>query len=367
MTSSHVARNSIVIIATVLVAYAMFWMRGILTPLALALFLMVMVDGFARTLAQRVTFLPEWAALPVALLLSVLGFGLTVYAVAANAPGFGAELFDAAPRLNALIAEVAGWFHIRVPPTVQELINQLNPIRYVGSIAAALQTFGSGAAYVLIYFGFLIASRAGFAHKAERLYPDAGERDHAAAVFFRIRNGVERYLWLQTVTGAIIAVMSWALMAALHLNSATFWAFIIFIVCYIPVIGGLVAGVLPPLFALVQFTAWWPAAVLFVGLQLILFVVGNVVLPRMQRDSLNIDPVVVLLSLAFWGAIWGIVGMFLSTPLTVMGIIVLAQFPGTRWIAVLLSGDGEPETEPVLSPPPKALPAPPPRKVRPRA
>lgn len=351
MFDSGVARNALVVIAVVISGYALFWMRGILTPLALAVFLMVMVDGFARTLAEHAPFLPEWAVLPVTLVLTALGLGLTVYAVAANAAGFGQELFAAAPRLNAIIAQIAGAFSIRVPPTVQELINQLNPIRYVGALASALQTFGSGAAYVLIYFGFLIASRTGFAKKVEALYPDAQDREHAAAVFTRIRNGVERYLWIQTVTGALIAVLAWALMSALHLNSATFWAFLIFIVCFIPVIGGFIAAALPPLFALVQFVPWWPAVVLFVGLQVILFVVGNVVLPRMQRDSLNIDPVVVLLSLAFWGAIWGIVGMFLSTPLTVMGIIVLAQFPGSRWIAILLSGDGAPETEPLLTSP----------------
>jgi predicted PurR-regulated permease PerM len=355
LVRSGVAQNALVVIAVLLSGYALYWLRGIVTPLALALFLMVMVDGFARELAARVSFLAEWAALPVALGLSALAFGLTVYAVAANAAGFGAELFAAAPRLNAIIAGVAAFFHLQVPPTIQQLINQLNPIRYVGSVAAALQTFGGGATYVLIYFGFLLASRAGFTKKAAALYPDQQEREHATAVFDRIRNGVERYLWIQTVTGALIAVLSWALMAALHLNSATFWAFLIFVVCYIPVVGGLIAGVLPALFALVQFIPWWPAAVLFVGLQAILFVVGSVVLPRMQRDGLNIDPVVVLLSLAFWGAIWGIIGMFLSTPLTVMGIIILAQFPGTRWIAVLLSGDGEPETEPVLTPPTRAL------------
>jgi AI-2 transport protein TqsA len=63
----------------------------------------------------------------------------------------------------------------------------------------------------------------------------------------------------------------------------------------------------------------------------------------MQGRSLNIDPVVVLLALAFWGAIWGVTGAFLSTPLTVMLMVILAQFSGTRWIAVLLSADGEPD------------------------
>jgi predicted PurR-regulated permease PerM len=52
--------------------------------------------------------------------------------------------------------------------------------------------------------------------------------------------------------------------------------------------------------------------------------------------------VVVLLSLAFWGALWGVPGAFLSTPLTVMAMVILAQFPGSNWLAVLLSGDGNP-------------------------
>ena len=78
-------------------------------------------------------------------------------------------------------------------------------------------------------------------------------------------------------------------------------------------------------------------------LQAIQFVVGNIILPRMQGDSLNMDPIVVLLSLAFWGLIWGMTGMFLSTPLTVMVMVILAQFDGTRWLAVLLSADGQPE------------------------
>ncbi len=81
------------------------------------------------------------------------------------------------------------------------------------------------------------------------------------------------------------------------------------------------------------------------GIEIIFFVVGNLILPRMQGDSLNLDPVVVLLSLAFWSALWGLAGAFLSSPLTVVAMVVLVQFPGTRWIAVLLSDNGSPETD----------------------
>ena len=344
-------RIGVVIIAVVVSAYALYWLRGILAPLALALFLMVMIDGLARVLASRAPFLPQWAALPVALLLSVLAFVLSVVIVADSAPRFGAELLAAAPRLDALIAQLAVHFGIAAPPALRELVTQLNPIGYIGALAGALQTFAGGATYVLVYLGFLIASRQGFERKATALYPEVSDREHATAVFNRIRNGVERYLWIQTVTGAMIAVLAWGAMAAIGLEQATFWAFLIFAVCYVPVVGGLLGGVLPPVFALVEFPTWWQGAVLFAWIQVVMFVVGSVVLPRMQRDSLNIDPVVVLLSLAFWGAIWGIPGMFLSTPLTVMAIIILAQFEGSRWLAILLSGDGQPEREPVLSRP----------------
>ncbi len=341
--NSGVARNALVIIAAVMTAYALFWLRNILIPPALALFLVLMVDGLARLLAQRAPFLPGWADLPVALILSSAAFGLTVYAVAANAAGFAAQLMSETARLNALIAGVAGAFGIRVPPTLAQIISQLNPTRYIGDVALALQSFASSAFYVFIYMGFMIASRQGFRKKVGFLFPDRDEREGAAGVFYRIRDGLQRYLFIQTVTAVMIAAGSAVLMAALGLSNPLFWAFLIFVLTFVPVIGGAVGTVLPPLFALVQFPGYWHALVMFVGLWVIMFLVGNVLSPRMQRDSLNIDPVVVVLSLAVWGAIWGVPGMFLSTPLTVTAIIILAQFEGSRWIAILLSGDGEPE------------------------
>ena len=126
LSRSGVAQNALVVIAVLLSGYALYGLRGIVTPLVLALFLVVMVDGFARELAKRVPFLPEWSALPVALVLTALALGLTVYAVAANAAVFGAQLFDAAPRLNAMIQGFAAFFHLDVPPTIEKLINRLN-------------------------------------------------------------------------------------------------------------------------------------------------------------------------------------------------------------------------------------------------
>ncbi|HEY3696658.1 AI-2E family transporter [Phenylobacterium sp.] len=353
--SSAISRNALLILAVIASGAALYWLRGILTPLALAMFLAVMIDGFARILRARTRRLvPDEAAMPVAIILSIALFGGAAFVVADNATAFAGQLVSYTPRLNGLIARVAGLAGVDVPPTIDQLFQQLNPTRYLGDVAKMLQDFASNAVFILIYLGFIIASRRGFGRKVVGLFPQREERQYAVDAFHRIRDGVEQYLWVQTVTGLMIALGSWAVMAAVGLDNALFWAFLIFIASYIPVVGGLVGILAPPLFALVQFDTYWQAIVLVAVLQTLQFVVGNVVLPRMQGRSLNIDPVVVLLSLAFWGAIWGVAGMFLSTPLTVMLMVILAQFPGTRWVAVLLSADGEPDrlkdSRPVESP-----------------
>jgi len=340
---STVTRNATVIIAVILGGATLYWMAPILTPLALALFLAVMIDGFARVLQHRLPHVSKRAALPLAILVSLLLFGGTAFFVADNAASFATELVGYTPRLDAIIAQVSGQLGVARPPTVNQIVHGLDAARWLGVAAKALQDLGSTALFVVIYLAFIIASRRGWERKAVGLFPHHKERQEAVVAFLRIRDGVERYLFVQTITGLMVAGLSWIAMAAVGLNDSFLWALMIFLAVYIPVAGGIFAGVAPPLFALVQFDGYARAIILLILLQTIGVVIGNVVYPRMQGRSLNIDPVMVLLALAFWSAIWGVTGAFLSTPLTVMAMVILAQFDGSRWISVLLSADGDPQ------------------------
>lgn len=342
MTSSSTARNAQVVIAVVIAGAAIYWLRGILTPLALAAFLLIMIDGFARTLRSRIPHLKDGAAMPLAIVLTLLILGLTVLLVADNISTFANDLNSYVPRLNAVIADAAARLGVAEGPTVSELVNRINPGRYAAAFARSVQNFASDTIFVLIYLGFLIATRRGFSRKMRALFPDRSARHEAGEVLDGVRQGVEKYLWVQTVTGALIAAVSWAIMAGLGLSNAWFWAFLIFVTGYIPIIGPAIGTILPALFGLVEFDSYWRPIAMFGGLQAVNFFVGNVIYPRMQGDSLNLDPVVVLLALAFWGALWGMPGAFLSTPLTVMAMVILAQFEGSRWIAVLISANGNP-------------------------
>ena len=354
-------RNAAVVLAAIAGGAAIYWLRDILTPLALAGFLTVMIDGFARVLAERTPF-PDRASLPVAVVLSIALFGGAVWVIGSNGTTFVGQLVAYQPKLNALIVEGAQWIGVRNPPTLDQLYRAFDPASHFGEVASRLQGFASEAAFVLIYLGFLIASRRGFKRKIVGMFPTHEERENALRIFSQIRDGVERYVWVQTVTGLMIAVGSGLVMLAVGLDNAVFWAFVIFLTSYIPVVGGFIGIMIPPVFALVQFDTWWQALTLFAVLNTIQALVGNVVLPRMQGDSLNIDPVMVLLSLAFWGAIWGVPGMFLSTPLTVAVMVILAQFPATRKAAVLISANGAPQG--VTGDPVDAKPAPVPPQIK---
>jgi predicted PurR-regulated permease PerM len=337
-----ISRNALVVLAVIASGVVLYWLSAILTPLALALFLAVMMDGFARVLEERLPGVSRRAATPLALAISILIFGGAAFFIANNATAFAGQLVEYTPRLNGLIARLANLVGVTVPPTVEQLMQKLDPASYVGRIARGLQSFVSTAAFVLVYLGFLIASRSGWARKLVGLFPDREQRQEAMNAFLRIRNGIEQYLWVQTITGLMLAVLSWIAMVAIQLDNALFWAILIFIASYIPLIGNIISTVFPTVFALVQFESVWPGIGLFAALQVIAAIVGNIIYPRMQGRSLNIDPIVLLLALAFWGAIWGLAGAFLSTPLTTMTMVILAQFNGTRWIAVLLSADGDP-------------------------
>jgi predicted PurR-regulated permease PerM len=331
-----------VITATILTGFALWALRTILEPFVLAVFLLIIIDGVARLLSARLPAALERLALPVAIAAIVAVLVVTIWVTADNAGDFAAQSSTYAVRINDLLGLAAQHLGLRVTPTLAGLMQALNPAQYLGKVAESFSHFAEAAIFVLIYLGFLLASRRGFAGKTSALFSTQEGLSEATRVFDRIRDGLQSYIWVQTVVGAIITAASAALMAAVGLSHIPFWCLIIFLANYIPAIGAAVGVLFPAIFGLVEVHDIWRGVVLLVGLEAIHFAVSHIVQPRMQGRSLNLDPIVVLLALAFWGLLWGVTGAFLSTPLAVMTMAILAEFTGTRPLAVLMSSDGRP-------------------------
>lgn len=337
------SRVSLVVIATGVVIAGLYWFADILAPFALAVFLWLVMDGFARAIHTRLPFLPRSVALPLAIIIVLGGFAMTVFvvvdtagAVAGRAPVYQARLSEIVAGAYAMIGQTE-------PPSLDEIFSEINPSQLLAQIANALQDVLSDTALVLIYIAFLFAAQATFPKRMHGVFVDEAHRAQAAAVAESIRESIQVYLWVQTVLALAAGVLCYFTLLALGLDNPLFWAFVIALMSYVPTIGPLVSSFLPALFALVQFDELWRALAVLGGVGIWQSLLGNIVQPRMQGESMNLSALVVLLSLALWGSIWGLVGMFLSAPLTVMAMIILAQFPSTRWIAVLLSAEGRPE------------------------
>lgn len=152
---------------------------------------------------------------------------------------------------------------------------------------------------------------------------------------------VQSYLWLMTLISLLTAGLSYVVMVSVGLDQPAFWALLIFILNFIPTIGSIVATALPSLYSLLQFGDLWPFLVLLVAIGTIQFLIGNILQPRLAANTLNLSQFVVILSLFIWGAIWGVVGMFLAVPITSIAMIVCSNVPALRSVAIILSGSGQ--------------------------
>ena len=334
-------RTGVLVLSVTAAGFAFWALRPILTPLALAVFLALVIDGLAQVLAERTPF-PRRAALPAAIILIVVGFGLAIWLVAQNGTSLAKEAPQFQARLDTILQHLSGQFGLQVPSTGGDLLRQLNPARWVGVIAKAAGDIVERFVFVLIYLGFLLASQQGFKRKLALLVNSDGGQQEVARVMERVRRGVESYVFVQTVVGVVIAGLSILVMWPLGLKHVFFFAFFIFLANYIPAIGAAVGVLIPPLFGVLELDELWRPIAMLIGLEAVHFAVSHILQPRLQGKQLNLDPIFVLLGLAFWGQIWGLPGAFLSTPLTVAVMALMAEQPGARWAAVILSRDGKP-------------------------
>lgn len=331
------------IIAIAALGAILYFLRDTLAPFALAFILWLAIDSLGAGFKRIMPALPHWLSLAISLIV-VLGFLSLVFWVLArnigvfvsNAPAYQARLEGIAVGLQHQLGFGGeAW-------TLKSLLAQIGPAAVVGQIAGVLQAVIGNTVLILIYLIFLFPSAAAFKRKLPLLAATAQGRAKVQAVVGSIRTSIQGYLMVQTLMSAIISIASYLTLVAIGLPYPNFWALLIFGLNYIPTIGSIVAVLVPTLFALVQFNDWEHAAAVALGLHVWQFGIGTFLQPRVTGESMNLSTLVVVLSLAIWGTLWGVAGAFLAAPLTVLVMIVLAQFPDTRWLAALLSANGRP-------------------------
>jgi AI-2 transport protein TqsA len=206
----------------------------------------------------------------------------------------------------------------------------------VQSLSSSFFSFLGNLMWVLLFMIFILAEREAFTRRLVRILGD----DKASPVLetmARVNQSVQEYLGLKTVisllTGILVTVVLWLF----GVDFALLWGTLVFIMNFVPTIGSIVATIPPIAITLFQFGSISKTLLVAVLLIAIQVFVGNIIEPKVMGKGLNLSPLVVLLSLIFWGWIWGIPGMLMSVPLTAAIRIALEQIDSTRTVAALIS------------------------------
>jgi predicted PurR-regulated permease PerM len=320
----------------------LYFLREILIPFVIAFVLAVLVSALVRFIRNRWAKAPGWAVATLAALVVVMCAAGGLFVLVQGMVQIVAEGPALTDRLDQIVMEIGRSLHLHEELHLKAIIGNVSVPEIAGSLLSGLQGFAAGLLLMIVYFGFMIAGRDRISRKIDVA---AGSSQRATAikdVVGRAATDIETYVWVQTITGVMLTLSAVLVMTAVGLNNVLFWTVLFFLLTFIPNIGITIGSILPSLFALVQFPTYWQAIAIFAVTQITATIVGNFIYPRMQAQTQNIDPVVTLLALAFWTVLWGIPGAFLAVPLTLMAMMVFSQFESTRWVAALLSNDGNP-------------------------
>ncbi len=328
------------IIAVIAIFTALQLAAAVFAPLALGLFIIAIVWPlqsrltalhFPPLLALLITILVTVATVLAFTLLFTWGFGRV-----------GRSLILDAGRYQEMYNQAVAWLDGRGISTVglsAENFNLAWLARMAQQITARLNTTLSFWVIALLYVILGLLEVDDMYRKVQALK----NRDAAqilldgtklTAIKFR------RYMLVRTLMSFATGLLVCLLAAVTGLQFAVEWGVIAFVLNYIPVIGPFVATLFPTLFAMAHFESWQAVLGLFVGLNMIQFVVGSYIEPRVAGTTLSISPFVVLFSVFFWTYMWGMFGAFIGVPVTIAVLTFCAQHPSSRWISDLI---GTPE------------------------
>jgi len=341
--NNPVVSISVVVLATIAVFYVLVAGQAFLVPLAVSVMVWYVINALSRTFAKLIPRIDEPNMLTtfVSLVSIVVFIGFVADMIQSNI----VQVSAAAPTYKAN-------FDILVTKAVEkypslELINfskltsgiEIGPA--ILKLVGAFQNMLGSIFLVPIYVLFLMLEQGTFKRKIKAIFPDQQARDSIISILTHAQDDIQTYLWIKTVTSTLTGTISYFVLLAVGVDFAAFWAFTIFLLNFIPTVGSIIATLFPALLALIQFDTFTQFFVVLIGVGFIQLMVGNFLEPKLMGNTLNVSPFIVMMSLTLWGSIWGIAGMFLSVPITVIMLIVFAHFPKTRYLSILLSGDGD--------------------------
>lgn len=312
----------------------------ILLPILFSAFLAILGVPLLRVLHVRLK-IPTLLGIPMVVALFTLGLlGITAV-VAETVRGFTSDIGQYEAGLNELLEHsirlAESWGLVLDVAMARNILSPALVVDVLSQTLNALVAVLSRLFIVLITMTFILLEATELEQKFKAAF---GTEARPAGPFTDATKQVQRYLLIKSGASALTGLLITAGCTLIGLDFPVMWGLIAFLFNYVPSIGSIFAAVPAILLALVQLSPAW-ALVVMVLYMIVNISIGNFAEPRLMGRSLGLSPLVVFLSLLFWGWVWGPVGMLFCVPMTVIAKLFLESQDDTRWIAVFLGSPRE--------------------------
>jgi len=317
--------------SAIVVGAGLVAMRTILAPFLFALLIAIAGALPLRWLQNRRVPGPIAAILVASLFCGVL---LLLGGLAAESVD---GLSEALPRYKADFERLFERTQVRLEPygvTIPSRVSQVDERVVMGVVTSVVQGAArsfSSIATALVILVFLLLEAADYRVKFRAAL------SHTVDVgrFEKVTDDVQRYLFVKTVTSAVTGLLIWTLCSVVGIEFPILWGLVAFVLNYIPVVGSIIAAIPAVLLGCITLS-WVGVIVLALGYIIVNTAVSNFLEPQMMGRHLGLSPLIVFMSLVFWGWAWGPIGMFLSVPITMLVKILLENSDDLRWVAILM-------------------------------
>lgn len=326
------------IIALAILLFVLVQAQFLLISLCIAIIIFSLTSDAISAFARLKV--PNWLATTLALIVITVGLLWGATAVVSQINQIVSTTITYAERVQTALPQLIEWMGPQAQTALDTFVRNFNVAGWVRSVASQASNLLSAVVMILLFVGFMFTERAWFPLKVERLVGDHVRAEKVRSIIASIMRRVNRYLIVKTVVSAATAALVWLIFHFAGLELAGPVAMLTFILNFIPNIGSIIASIIAILLVLVQTGSIPETVAIGLAYSAVQFTIGNIVEPMFLGQTLRMSSFGIVLSLAFWGAVWGIPGMFLSVPIMVAVMIICAHIPWLRPVAIILSREG---------------------------
>ncbi|SFV55094.1 Putative transport protein [hydrothermal vent metagenome] len=215
-----------------------------------------------------------------------------------------------------------------------DIFQSSSVMKYIANTLKSLGSLLTSSFMIILTVVFMLMEISQFTEKLNRA------NSNTILKFTEVNNNIKHYMMIKALTSAVTGLLIAVALKLLGIHYAILWGLLAFALNFIPNIGSIIASIPAILMAIIQYDLTTAAMVGVVYL-IINVIIGSILEPRILGRGLGLSPLIILLSLIFWGWLLGPLGMLLSVPLTVIIKIALDTDPNTKWLAIILSSGGD--------------------------